>query len=93
MSFTIIRDTNSTIFIGGATTVSHKHDCDCCEFTGNFKDYDLYYCPDNDDEESLIARWGEDDRYISTPLEQVDPYLKQDNHPLAAAYTAFKARD
>jgi hypothetical protein len=92
MSFTIIRDTSHNIFIGGAATVRHEHDCDCCEFTGNFKDYDLYYCPDSD-EKSLIARWGEGNRYCSTPLDHVVPYLKQDNHPIAAAYTAFKARD
>lgn len=92
MAFTIIRDTKNTIFAADAAQARHEHDCECCQFNGMFNEFDLYYCP-NCDDGTLIARYGVDGDYISTPLSLVDTYLTKANHPIAAAYTAYKAND
>ena len=35
----------------------YTHDCDSCEFLGQYDKYDLYVCPD---EPTIVARYGND---------------------------------
>lgn len=44
----------------------YQHDCDTCLFLGRFENYDLYYHPGSDWNETLVARYGNDpEDYVS----------------------------
>jgi hypothetical protein len=75
----------------------HKHDCDKCEFLGNFTPtegnyvgyiYDLYYCPN---EPTIIARHGENGEYLSGMIFG-SIYKEDKNYPLAEAWRRAKEK-
>lgn len=60
----------------------HEHDCSKCKFLGQFKEYDLYFCPT---EPTLIARYGPDGEYRSG-LSFGIHYKDDPEHSLGEAY-------
>lgn len=38
----------------------YAHDCDDCVFLGHYEGHDLYFCPKEADEGTVIARWSGD---------------------------------
>lgn len=53
----------------GDHTPKHEHDCDRCNFVGNYthngEELDLYHCVGGFDGETVIARYGEMGDYMS----------------------------
>ena len=53
----------------GDHTPKHEHDCDNCNFVGNYthngEELDLYHCIGGFDGETVIARYGEMGDYMS----------------------------
>ena len=43
----------------------YGHDCEICTFLGQFEDYDLYFCPQKSGNFTVLARWGEYEKYYS----------------------------
>jgi hypothetical protein len=55
-------------------TTRYTHDCDSCNFVGQFEKYDVYHCP-RCDEGSLILRYGSDGpEYASAPVKLLDAH-------------------
>lgn len=45
-------------------TPKFKHNCPCCTFLGNYKEFDLYHC-EQVGIPTVIARYGENGDYCS----------------------------
>ncbi len=61
--------------------IHHKHDCDNCSYLGETigggKMFDLYHCTSRaSGSVTLIARYGEDGDYYSSPIN----YIRPDGH-------------
>lgn len=71
--------------------MKHTHDCDICQYLGEYSGkFDLYFCPGS--ERTVIARYGEDGKYLSGTIFGYNAICRGDvNHPLAQAL--FKALD
>jgi len=52
-------------------TPLHKHDCDACQFLGNYNGHDLYICNPTGKRDActIIARWGSDGPEYRSGLE------------------------
>ena len=62
----------------------YEHDCDDCQYLGQYLEYDAYYCPRED---TLIARWGIDGKYFSRPASmKLNQPIMNVVQSMAAAY-------
>jgi hypothetical protein len=55
-------------------TKRFTHDCDNCEFLGQFNEYDLYYCEDAF-EPTVVARYGDDGPEYTSGIHSSNPAL------------------
>ena len=73
------------------TNPIHKHDCESCIFLGDYDDgnydYDLYFCPNGGvSGNSIIARYGENEKYMSGTNFAVSSLFEGDlENPLVIA--------
>ena len=37
----------------------YQHDCNTCTFLGQYKEYDLYYCPQGGGRDTVIGRFSD----------------------------------
>ncbi len=49
--------TKTIVLNGEFESTRFEHDCERCAFLGQFKEYDLYFCPQNGIP-TIVARWG-----------------------------------
>lgn len=63
----------------------YTHDCGECEFLGQYKEYDLYYC---EKEPTVIARYGNDGPEYMSGISFVGV-----SEPLTIAYKRWKNKN
>ncbi len=70
----------------------YAHDCELCTSLGEFKSFDLYYCPQQTlGTATVIARNSSEPSDYSSGLWFGRKYKDHDSHPLGEAYR--RARD
>jgi len=40
-------------------SLRYTHDCSNCHYLGQYLNYDLYFCPNNDDNTTIVCRYGD----------------------------------